>query len=437
MEISIFGLGYVGVVTAACLTRSGHRVVGVDVNPKKVELIQRGTAPIVEPGVGELLSDAARRGLLAATTDAASAVAATQLSIVCVGTPSRANGSLDTAFLLRVCEDIGDALKGRDGRHVVVVRSTVLPGTLRSLVIPKLEHASGKRCGEALGVAFNPEFLREGSAVFDFQHPSKTVIGATDPTTAALVESLYEGIDAPLLHTDMEVAEMVKYADNCWHAIKIGFANEIGTLAKAIGIDGQDVMDVFCRDEKLNLSPAYLKPGQAFGGSCLPKDLRALTYHARSLDVETPLLSSVLLTNQLHAQRALDMVLQTKSKKVGVLGFSFKAGTDDLRESPILEMIERLLGKGYDLRLYDRNVHLAKLVGANREFLLTRIPHVSALMVERIDEVLDHADTIVIGNKDPDFVRALDELRPDQTVIDLVRIVEGQRSRDRYHGICW
>jgi GDP-mannose 6-dehydrogenase len=320
---------------------------------------------------------------------------------------------------------------------VVVVRSTVLPGTLNSLVIPTLERASGRRIGEGLGVAFNPEFLREGTAVYDFENPPKTVIGATDERTAALVESLYEGLEAPLVHVDIEVSEMVKYADNCWHAIKIGFANEIGTIAKAIGIDGHDVMDVFCRDEKLNISTAYLKPGQAFGGSCLPKDLRALTYHARSLDIETPLLSSALVTNKLQAERALELVLQAKSKKVGVLGFSFKAGTDDLRESPVLDMIESLLGKGYDLRIYDRNVNLAKLVGANRDFLLTRIPHVSALMVESIEEVVDHADTIVIGNKDPDFGRVLDEVRPGQTVIDLVRIAKGRRSADGYQGICW
>jgi GDP-mannose 6-dehydrogenase len=437
VHISIFGLGYVGVVTAACLTRSGHRVVGVDTNETKVGLIGDGTAPIVEPGVGELLVEARRRGLLHATTDAAEAVAASELSIVCVGTPSRQNGSLDTDFLERVCEDIGAALRGRDGFHVVVVRSTVLPGTLNSLVIPTLERASGRRIGEGLGVAFNPEFLREGTAVYDFENPPKTVIGATDERTAALVESLYEGLEAPLVHVDIEVSEMVKYADNCWHAIKIGFANEIGTIAKAIGIDGHDVMDVFCRDEKLNISTAYLKPGQAFGGSCLPKDLRALTYHARSLDIETPLLSSALVTNKLQAERALELVLQAKSKKVGVLGFSFKAGTDDLRESPVLDMIESLLGKGYDLRIYDRNVNLAKLVGANRDFLLTRIPHVSALMVESIEEVVDHADTIVIGNKDPDFGRVLDEVRPGQTVIDLVRIAKGRRSADGYQGICW
>jgi GDP-mannose 6-dehydrogenase len=437
VNISIFGLGYVGVVTAACLTRAGHRVVGIDTNAAKVGLIGDGSAPIVEPGVGELLLEARRRGLLHATSDAAEAVRESELSIVCVGTPSRTNGSLDTDYLERVCEDIGSALRNSDDFHVVAVRSTVLPGTLHSLVIPTLEKASGRRAGENLGVCFNPEFMREGTAVYDFENPPKTVIGSTDEKSAAIVASLYEDLDAPLLHVDVQVSEMVKYADNCWHAIKIGFANEIGTIAKAIGIDGHDVMDVFCRDEKLNISTAYLKPGQAFGGSCLPKDLRALTYHARSLDIETPLLSSALATNKLHAERALELVLQAKSRKVGVLGFSFKAGTDDLRESPVLDMIETLLGKGYDLRIFDRNVNLAKLVGANKEFLLTRIPHVSALMVESIDEVVDHADTIVIGNKDPDFARVLDEMRPGQTVIDLVRIAKGRCSDDGYQGICW
>jgi GDP-mannose 6-dehydrogenase len=412
-------------------------VIGVDTNATKVDLVGDGTAPIVEPGVGELLLDAKRRGLLHATTDAALAVRDSELSIVCVGTPSRANGSLDTDFLERVCQDIGSALRESDAYHVVVIRSTVLPGTLHSVVIPTLEKASGRRAGENLGVCFNPEFLREGTAVYDFENPPKTVIGSNDEKAAGIVASLYESLDAPLLHVDIPVSEMVKYADNCWHAIKIGFANEIGTIAKAVGIDGQDVMDVFCRDEKLNISTAYLKPGQAFGGSCLPKDLRALTYHARSLDLETPILSSALVSNKLQAERALELVLQAKSKKVGVLGFSFKAGTDDLRESPVLDMIETLLGKGYDLRIFDRNVNLAKLVGANKEFLLTRIPHVSALMVESIDEVVDHADTIVIGNKDPDFARVLEEARPGQTIVDLVRITKGRRSDDSYQGICW
>src|SRR5579884_2136154 len=365
MKISIFGLGYVGTVSAACLAHQGHEVIGVDPIGTKTDLINRGQSPIVEADIGEIISDVVSRGNLRATSDAAEAVLATDLSFVCVGTPSQPNGNLDLRFIRRVCEDIGAALKLKEDRHVVTIRSTVLPGTVRKIIIPIMEEASGKRAGKDFGVCHNPEFLREGSAVKDFNAPPKTVIGEFDSCSGEAVAALYSMLDAPLIRTEIEISEMVKYIDNCWHALKIGFANEIGNLSKAFGVDSHKVMDIFCQDRKLNISCAYLKPGFAFGGSCLPKDLRALSYQARSHDLETPILSSILTSNDVQVRRAIGLWLTTGHKRIGILGFSFKAVTDDLRESPGIEVIEGLIGKGYDLRLYDRNVSIAKLVGAN------------------------------------------------------------------------
>jgi GDP-mannose 6-dehydrogenase len=437
LEIAVFGLGYVGTVSAACFARDGHRVIGVDVNPTKVALIEDGLAPVVESGLSELVRETRNRELLRATLDVEAAVRASQLSIVCVGTPSQANGDLDYRYLRDVCEQIGRALRQRSAPHTVIVRSTVLPGTMRELVIPALEAAAGGKAGRAFGICHNPEFLREGSALFDFDHPPKTVIGVDDESTGTQVARLYASLDAPLFRVPMPVAELVKYVDNCWHAVKVGFANEIGRVAKASGIDSHAVMSIFCQDTKLNISTSYLRPGQAFGGSCLPKDLRALTYRARSLDLEVPLLDSILASNEVHKRQALARVMACKSKRVGILGFSFKAGTDDLRESPVVDLIESLLGKGYELRIYDRNVNLSKLVGANREFLLDHIPHISRLMAESIDEVIDGSDVLVIGNADPEFRECLAGLREDQVVIDLVRISPDPKTPAEYDGLCW
>lgn len=437
MKIAVFGLGYVGTVSAACFARDGHEVMGVDPVATKVALINEGRSPVIEAGLGELVAELCERGALSATHDAAEAVATSDISMICVGTPSQTNGSLDYRYLRDVCVSIGEALAVKDDFHVVVVRSTILPGTMRSVVLPLLESRSGRSAGEGFGVAHNPEFLREGTALYDFDHPPKTVIGEGDPDTGERVANLYDRIDAPLIRVDLPVAELVKYVDNCWHALKVGFANEIGTIAKAVGLDSHEVMDIFCRDTKLNIAPTYLRPGQAFGGSCLPKDLRALVYHGRSLDLELPILSSVLPSNALHMERALRMVLDQGARKVGVLGFSFKAGTDDLRESPIVELVERLLGKGIDLRLYDRNVNLSRLVGANRDFLLNHIPHISRIMVDDLDEVLEHGEVIVIGNNDPEFRGVLERAGEHQTVIDLVRIAPEPKTRATYDGICW
>lgn len=437
MRISVFGLGYVGTVTAGCFSHDGNEVIGVDPVSTKVDLINQGNSPIIEADIGEIISSMVKVGRLRATSDHVQAVLDTDVSIVCVGTPSQPNGNLDLRYMRHVCEEIGHALKTKTERHTVVIRSTILPGTMRDIVIPVLEDASGKKAGADFGLCHNPEFLREGSAVKDFNAPPKTVIGEVDRCSGELLATLYQKLDAPLIRTDLETAEMVKYVDNCWHALKIGFANEIGNIGKALGVDAHKVMNIFCQDRKLNISPAYLMPGFAFGGSCLPKDLRALTYKARSKDLHLPILTSVLPSNEMQVSRGLQLIMDKGHQKVGILGFSFKAGTDDLRESPMIEVIERLLGKGYDLKIYDKNVNIAKLVGANRDFILNRIPHISRLMIGGMEGVLDHGQTIVIGNKDPDFEQVPERLRDGQVVVDFVRISERRSEDGKYDGICW
>ncbi|HLJ77262.1 MAG TPA: nucleotide sugar dehydrogenase [Acidobacteriaceae bacterium] len=428
MKISIFGLGYVGTVSAGCLAAEGHQVIGVDPVADKVNLINRGCSPIVEADIEAILAAAVKAGRLSATQDPAEAIEATELSFVCVGTPSQANGNLDLHFIRRICEQIGQALRGKHDRHTVVIRSTILPGTMRKVVIPTLEEFSGKVAGQDFGVCNNPEFLREGSAVRDFRCPPKTVIGELDKASGELLAGLFAALPAPLIRTDLYTAEMVKYVDNSWHALKIGFANEIGNICDSFEIDPQKVMDIFCQDQKLNISAAYLRPGFAFGGSCLPKDLRALSYHARMHDLELPILSSVLLSNEMQVRRGVKQVMESGNARVGVLGFSFKAGTDDLRESPVIEVIERLIGKGYDLRIYDRNVNLAALVGANRDFILNRIPHISRLMVSSVEEVLAYGQTIVIGNNDREFKQVPEQLREDQILVDFVRMIQPRNT---------
>ncbi len=437
MRISIFGLGYVGTVSAGCLGAQGHYVIGVDPNQTKVDLINQGNTPIIEKDIGELIQESVREGRLHAVTDVAGAVKRSEVSMICVGTPSQPNGDLDLQYVVRVCEQIGQALKNKKEFHVVVARSTMLPGSMEGVVIPTLEKVSGKKAGVEFGVCINPEFLREGTAVFDFYNPPKTVVGTADARSGDRLVRLYEKLDAPLIRTDIETAEMVKYTDNVWHALKVGFANEIGATCKALGIDGHKVMNIFCQDTKLNLSRYYLKPGFAFGGSCLPKDVRALVYKGRNLDLDLPIMNAILPSNERQTERGLRMIMDKGNKKVGVLGFSFKAGTDDLRESPVVEVIERLLGKGYDIRLYDRNVKLASLVGANRDFIIKHIPHISRLMVDSLDEVLSFAETIVIGNDEKEFHSVPDRLRDGQVVIDFVRVSDAISDGDKYDGICW
>lgn len=437
MRVSIFGLGYVGTVCAGCLAKDGHEIIGVDPVRTKVELINTGKSPIIEADIEEIISGAVQSGRLRATDDSAQAILDTDISVVCVGTPSQINGNLDLTHVRHVCEQLGQALKRKATRHTVVIRSTILPGTMRRLVIPVLEEHSGKNAGKDFGVCNNPEFLREGSAVADFAFPSKTVIGEIDSASGDALIPLYEKLNAPLIRTDIETAEMVKYMDNSWHALKIGFANEIGNLCKSFSIDSHKAMDIFCQDKKLNISSAYLKPGFAFGGSCLPKDLRALAYSAKLHDLDLPILNAILPSNELQVSRGLKLIMEKGRKKVGIFGFSFKEGTDDLRESPMIEIIERLTGKGYDLRIYDKNVQVARLVGANRDFILNRIPHISKLMVESIDEVLQHSETIVIGNKAREFEGIPQRLRAGQHLVDFVRITNQWSNNGDYSGISW
>jgi GDP-mannose 6-dehydrogenase len=437
MKLSIFGLGYVGSVSAACFARDGHEVIGVDVNPLKVEIINSGKSPIVEPQLEELIGKAVAEKCLRATTKPAEGIANSDISLVCVGTPGNVNGSLDLAHVKNVCREIGIALASHDRYHVVVMRSTMLPGTIEKEVIPALEVFSGKRVGKDFGVGINPEFLREGTSVHDFDNPPFTLIGADDERVSQLVGHLYSRLSAPVLTLGIKEAEMVKYACNCFHGLKVAFANEIGNICKALEIDSHRVMEVFCRDTKLNLSPYYLKPGFAFGGSCLPKDLRAITYKAKELDVNVPLLGSILLSNQHQIERAIDLVLSTGKKNIGVLGLSFKQGTDDLRESPMVTLIERLIGKGLRLVIYDRDVELARVSGANKEFIEREIPHISSLMHGNLDEVVEKSEVLIIGKKENEFRELSSKIKPGCVVIDLVRMFDHRTEKNGYEGICW
>lgn len=436
MKIAVFGLGYVGIVSAACLARDGHDVIGVDPQAAKVDLVRQGRSPIVEKHVDGLLAEAVAAGRIRATTSPAEAVASSDLAFVCVGTPSRRNGSLDTSAVERVCEEIGAAVAGRDRPYTVVIRSTILPGTMRNVVIPALTRTAGGT--ERLRIANNPEFLRESTAVYDYDNPPKTVVGADDPEVAAEVLGLYAGLPGPKIAARLETAEMVKYADNVWHATKVAFANEIGNLAKAVGVDSWEVMDIFCQDTKLNISPYYLRPGFAFGGSCLPKDVRALTFKGRDLDLDLPLMNALLPTNARQVERALEIVAAKGVRDIAFLGISFKAETDDLRESPQVALVERLIGKGYNLRIYDRNVHLARLMGANRAYIEGVIPHIADILSDDLAAVLGHGALVIIGNPAPEFRGLAPLLRPDQSVLDLVR-VPGLRDAlgARYDGINW
>ena len=436
MKISIMGLGYVGAVSAGCLAEEGHEVIGVDPQKSKVDLINAGKTPIIEKDIGDIIERNVLEGRLRATTDVQEAVRHTDLSLICVGTPSMGNGHIDLRYVKRVCEQIGEGLRNHPG-HTVVVRSTMLPGTMRNVVIPALEEASGLKAGQDFGLCINPEFLREGTAVHDYFHPPKTVVGEIDEASGNVLVKLYGHMPCPLIRTDYETAEMVKYADNTWHALKVAFANEIGNICKGLNLDSHKLMEIFCQDTKLNLSPYYLKPGFAFGGSCLPKDVRALAYKAKQLDVSVPIINAILPSNQEQIERGIRAVMDKGSKKIGILGFSFKAGTDDLRESPMVELVERLIGKGYDLRVYDSNVRMASIHGANKEYILNHIPHISRLMVSTMQEVLDHADTIVIGNGSAEFREVPRLLGAGQSIVDLVRIAETRSVEGVYDGICW
>jgi GDP-mannose 6-dehydrogenase len=436
MKLSVFGIGYVGCVSAACFAKEGHDVVSVDANPVKVEMVNNGKSPMVEPDIDELISKMVREGRLRAVTDAIKAVRGSEMSLVCVGTPSQPNGSLDPSHIEHVCREIGAGMQAKRERHTVVIRSTILPGTMENVVVPALEASSGRKVGRDIGIAINPEFFREGTSLTDFYAPPFTLIGAEEED-ATLVRRLYENVNAPIFVMGIGAAAMVKYACNCFHALKVSFGNEMGNICKALSIDGYEVMDVFCQDRKLNLSPSYLRPGFAFGGSCLPKDLRAITYKAKELDVAVPLLSSVLQSNHLQIERALKMVLLANRCRIGLLGLSFKADTDDLRESPIVTLAKSLIDKGKQLAIYDRQVSLAHLLGANKEYIEREIPHISRLMRSSLKEVLDASDVLIVGNDSEEFRAIESELRQNHLVIDLVRLWRGHTMGRQYDGICW
>ena len=439
LSISVFGLGYVGSVSAACFASQGHRVIGVDVNPAKVEMVESGRSPIIEAGMNELVAEGNRACRLHATTDSTAAVLQSDISFVCVGTPSLRNGKLDLSHIEKVAREIAAALKQKDSAHTFVLRSTVLPGTVESIVLPVLEQVSGRRAGTDFTVVYNPEFMREGSAVADFLQPPYTILGGQDPSHLAPLRELYQQTPGKVFETSIAVAEMVKYLSNAFHAVKVVFANEIGTLCKHLGVDAQAATEIFTSDVRLNISPAYLSPGFAFGGSCLPKDVRALTYKAKELDLKLPMLESLLPSNSEHVERAVEAVMRTNKRRIAQLGLSFKAGTDDLRESPQVQLVKRLLGEGYEVKVWDRDVSLGRLAGSNRQYIEEVIPHIGSLLSADLEDVLGWGEVVIVGNRSVKKEDLTRHLRSDQIVIDLVNLDKALRSNrtSSYEGICW
>jgi len=432
------GLGYVGAVSMACLARDGHDVIGADVDPHKLDLIRSGRSPIVEEGIQDLTSKVVAAGKVRVTADVAEAISASDLTFVCVGTPSSQNGSQDLSAIKRVMESIGKALASKSDFHTVVLRSTVQPGTLQEVVRPILEASSGKVSDRDFGLAFQPEFLREGTSIKDYDNPPLTIIGTESARAAELLKQLFGHLPCEFVATSVGVAEVMKYAANAFHAVKITFANEIGRLAQAVNVDGRQVMDLICRDHQLNISKAYLRPGFAFGGSCLPKDLRALTYVGKQRDVNTPMLSAVMGSNRAHIDHALDRIMGNGIRRVGMLGLSFKKGTDDLRESPLVAVAERLIGKGYDLRIYDPEVNLSRLIGANKRFIEQSIPHIGSLMVETCEAAVRHGDVVLVGHGGAEIEEVLRRcLQPTQELVDVSGISREAAAGARYSGICW
>jgi GDP-mannose 6-dehydrogenase len=436
--VSVFGLGYVGSVTAACLSGKGHRVIGIDISPDKVEAMNSGRTPILEPGIQEIIDDSHAKGLLAASVDVQKAIEETEISFICVGTPSLPNGKLDLRGIRQVCAQIGASLKTKKDFHIVVTRSTILPGTTANVISPQLEASSGKKAGIDFGVGTNPEFLREGSAIKDFLNPPMTVLGVDDPKSEAVLRELFGWVPAPMFAAPVYAAEMVKYACNSFHALKVAFANEIGTLCKQAGVDTEGVTRIFQSDHQLNISTYYLNPGFAFGGSCLPKDVRALTYLGKEMDCRLPLLESILPSNQEHIERAAQAILSRGKKKIGMLGLSFKSGTDDLRESPQVLLLKKLIGEGYQPRIWDENVYLGRLIGSNRRYIEENIPHIGSLLTNDLEDVVRSAEVVVVSTK-VDNARVEPLLRKDQVVIDLISLHKQNRIRHdgEYEGICW
>src|SRR6266568_2240302 len=428
MRVNVFGLGYVGSVTAACLAKAGHEVIGVDIDEEKVAMINRGASPVVEPGLGALMSEVVATRRLRAMISTPEAVRQATIGLICVGTPGAPSGQLRVDALERVGQEIGRALTARDEPYSVVLRSTVLPGTTERVLVPAIRAGAGRELGPSVRVAVNPEFMREGSAIRDFARPPFTLVGCVDAGTAAVLRSLYGEVEAAFVHTTVTTAEVVKYMSNAFHALKVCFANEIGDVCAALGADAQDAMRIFLMDRKLNVSEAYLRPGFAFGGSCLPKDLRALVYAARAADVSLPLLSAILPSNEGQIRQAVEAVLETRRRRIGVVGLAFKPGTDDLRESPMVTLVETLIGKGCDVRILDPSVAVARLRGANRRYIEEEIPHIASLLCDSVETLLAHAEVLVVGNASDEARRALAVAGPHHVVIDLTRGATAGRS---------
>lgn len=437
-KISVLGLGYVGTVLFGCLVREGYRVIGVDIDPVKQELIKKGISPIIEDGMDQLISEAVASDRSEISDNAVYAVLNSDVSFTCVGTPSLPNGSQDLSALKRICAEFGQAMKNNANYHVFVIRSTIIPGTMENIVRPLIEEHSGKKAGKDFGLCFQPEFLREGTSIHDYYHPPYTVVGGDSDESVDIVRQVFDHLTCEFIATSIGTAEMMKYGCNIFHALKITFANEIGRFCQSYGVDSHEVMDVICRDTILNISPAYLKPGFAFGGSCLPKDLRGLTYAAKVNDIDIPMLAHVMHSNQVHIEHVVEMILERQVRDVGLAGLSFKGGTDDLRESPLVTMAEMLIGKGMKLNIYDPKVNLSKLIGANRSYIEKTIPHISSLMTDSCEKVISSAKIIVIGQKNIEFLEALYAgCTADHFVVDLVGCVDKTKLKGGYTGACW
>lgn len=436
MNISIFGLGYVGCVSLGCLAKNGHKVIGVDVSETKVKQINSGLATIIEKDIDVIIKEEHAKGKISATTDFIDAILKTEVSIVSVGTPSSSKGHLNLDYIFKVAENVGEALQKKDTFHVVAIRSTVFPGTIEKFA-KIIEENSGKKSNQDFAVVSNPEFLREGTAVHDYYNPPLTLIGSSDKNATDKIASLYKQLPAEVVITNIEVAEIMKYVNNTYHALKIAFANEVGNICSAMKIDSHKVMEIFCMDKELNISPYYFKPGFAYGGSCLPKDLKGLQTLAHDLYIKAPVLESIDKTNELQISRAIDIIQELGKRRIAFLGLSFKAGTDDLRNSPAVTVVETLLGKGYEVQIYDKNVHLSRLTGTNKEYIDSRIPHLSKLMVGHLGDLVDNADVIVVNNREKEYIDILLETESSAVIVDMVRLPEPIRSRKNYFGINW
>ncbi|MDD2667233.1 nucleotide sugar dehydrogenase [Zoogloea sp.] len=438
MKISIFGLGYVGAVSLACLARDGHEVIGVDIDTNKLDLIRAGKTPVVEEGMVDLMKSVVANGRVTVTTDTLHAVMNSDISLVCVGTPSAANGSQDQGAVLRLAESMALAIREKSVPHVVVFRSTLVPGTVEDVLRPIIEAGSGKKDGEGFHLCFQPEFLREGSSIRDYDKPPFTVVGANHDYPIDRLKELFGHLPCNFLNTSVRSAEMMKYCCNNFHALKITFANETARLCEALGVNPFEVMELLCQDKQLNISPAYLKPGFAFGGSCLPKDLRATTYLAKKYDVEIPMLAGIMQSNRSHVDLAVQKILETGKRKIGFIGLSFKTGTDDLRESPLVSLAEQLLGKGMQLSIYDPEVHLSRLLGANKSFIERHVPHIGELLKPEIEQVVAESEVLVIGLSGKEVAEALVGLvREDQKVLDLVSLPASIKLKGDVEGLCW